>query len=151
MKLIKEYEQFIEESYLTPLFEGVEWNGVEIASARVYGGKNKQTGKANDLTGRIVFIYNDTPYYYKVKAKVTKALITWYNGPIAVESVWKDKNDGKVYVKDNTDKVFLMDTTILNTLTKKVKAKSSSIIISGTGKVKGIEGDYNATLTKVTA
>jgi hypothetical protein len=44
-----------------------------------------------------------------------------------------------------------MDTTILNTLTKKVKAKSSSIIISGTGKVKGIEGDYNATLTKVTA
>jgi hypothetical protein len=151
MRLIKEYEQFIEESYLTPLFEGVEWNGVEIASARAYGGINKNNGKPNDLSGRIVFIYNDTPYYYKVKAKVTKLLVTWYNGPIAVESVWKNKSDGKIYVKDNTDKVFLMDSTVLNTLTKKVKVKASSITISGTGKVKGVEGDYNATLTKVTA
>lgn len=63
--------------------------------------------------------------------------------------VWKSKETGDIYVKDNTDKVFKLDTNILNTLASKVKVKASSIAFSGTGEIKGVEGDYDATLTKV--
>ncbi len=149
MENIKEYQDFVNESLNQPILESVEWKGVEIVPARVHGGKDPKTGKPKDLTGRIVFIYNNTELYYKVKAKVKKLLVTWYDGPIAVESVWKSKETGDIYVKDNTDKVFKLDTNILNTLASKVKAKASSIAFSGTGEIKGVEGDYDATLTKV--
>lgn len=149
MENLKTYSDFINESLDDSLFESVEWKGVEIKSAKTHGGRDPKTGKYKDLTGRIVFIYGSTELFYKVKAKVKKALVTWYDGPIAVEAVWKSKTDGNIYVKDNTDKVFKLDANVLNTLATKVKQKASSIAFQGTGEIKGVEGSYDATLTKV--
>jgi hypothetical protein len=86
--------------------------------------------------------------YYKVKAKVKKFGATWYDGPIGVVSAWQ--NDKKeCWVKDNTDKLFKLDQNTLKLLASKAKAKAQVIALAGTGEVKGVEGTYDATLTKV--
>lgn len=88
--------------------------------------------------------------YYKIKAKVKALLITLYDGPIGVVAAWQD--DKKQYwVKDNTGKLFELNPDTLKILAAKAKAKAKAPLIafSGTGEVKGVEGTYNATLTKV--
>ena len=48
-----------------------------------------------------------------------------------------------------TDKMFKLDPQTLKTLAAKAKAKSPTIELAGTGEIKGVEGSYDATLTKV--
>jgi hypothetical protein len=132
MEHILEYEQFSGES----LNEGqIIYDGVKVNAA-------------GDGTGRVLLTYGPTKLYYKVKAKVQKALITWYDGPIGVVAAWQDDKK-QCWVKDNTDKLFKLDQATLKTLAAKAKAKAPTIDLAGTGEVKGVEGTYNATLTKV--
>jgi hypothetical protein len=132
MEHILEYEQFADESLNEAqiIYDGVKVNA------------------AGDKTGRLLLTYGTTKVYYKIKAKVQKAFITFYDGPIAVEAAWQDDKK-QCWVKDNTDKLFKLDTATLKTLAAKAKAKASTIALAGTGEIKGVEGSYNATLTKV--
>ena len=132
MEYILEYEQFSSE----PLNEAeIIYDGVKLTPA-------------NDNTGRVVLSYGSTKLFYKIKAKVEKAYITWYDGPISVVAAWKN-DKGECWVKDNTGKLFKLDSKTLKTLAEKAKAKAPKIDLAGTGEVKGVEGTYNATLTKV--
>jgi len=132
MEHILEYEQFSGES----LNEAeIIYDGVKITPS-------------NDKTGRIILSYGSTKIFYKIKAKVQKIGITWYDGPISVVAAWKS-NKGECWVKDNTDKLFKLDQNTLKTLASKAKSKAPIIALAGTGEVKGVEGTYNATLTKV--
>ena len=45
--------------------------------------------------------------------------------------------------------MFKLDPQTLKTLAAKAKAKSPTIELAGTGEIKGVEGSYDATLTKV--
>ena len=132
MEHILEYEQFSSESL----------NEAEI----IYDGV--KLTPANDNTGRVVLSYGSTKLFYKIKAKVEKAYITWYDGPISVVAAWKS-DKGECWVKDTTGKLFKLDPQTLKTLAPKAKAKAPKIDLAGTGEVKGVEGTYNATLTKV--
>ena len=132
MEHILEYDQFSEESL----------NEAQI----VYDGV--KVNASGDKTGRILLTYGSTKLFYKINAKVQKAYITWYDGPIAVVAAWKN-DKGEAWVKDNTDKLFKLDQNTLKTLAAKAKAKASTIDLAGTGEIKGVEGSYNATLTKV--
>jgi hypothetical protein len=127
--------------------EYLEFPGESLNEAQiVYDGV--KVNAAGDGTGRVILTYGSTKLYYKVKAKVQKAFITWYDGPIAVVAAWQ--NDKKeCWVKDNTDKLFRLDQDTLKILASKAKAKASTIALAGTGEIKGVEGSYNATLTKV--
>lgn len=132
MEHILEYDQF----YGELLNESeIIYDGVKIAPS-------------GDGTGRLLLTYGATKLFYKVKAKVQKAYITWYDGPIAVVAAWKS-NKGEYWVKDNTDKLFKLDEQTLKTLAAKAKVKAPLIALAGSGEVKGVEGTYNATLTKV--
>lgn len=132
MEHILEYEQFPSES----LNEAeIIYDGVKITPS-------------NDKTGRVILSYGLTKMFYKIKAKVKKIGITWYDGPISVVAAWKSDN-GEYWFKDNTNKLFKLDEQALKTLAEKAKAKASLITLAGTGEVKGVEGTYNATLTKV--
>ena len=132
MEHILEYDQFSGESLNEAqiVYDGVKLNA------------------AGDGTGRVLLTYGSTKLFYKIKAKVQKAFITWYDGPIAVVSAWKN-DKGEAWVKDNTDKLFKLDQNTLKTLAAKAKAKAPTIDLAGTGEIKGVEGSYNATLTKV--
>lgn len=132
MEHILEYDQFSEESL----------NEAQI----VYDGV--KVNASGDKTGRILLTYGSTKLFYKINAKVQKAFITWYDGPIAVVAAWKN-DKGEAWVKDNTDKLFKLDQNTLKTLAAKAKAKAPTIDLAGTGEIKGVEGSYNATLTKV--
>lgn len=132
MEHILEYDQFSGESL----------NEAQI----VYDGV--KVNASGDKTGRILLTYGSTKLFYKIKAKVQKAYITWYDGPISVVAAWKN-DKGEAWVKDNTDKLFKLDQNTLKTLAAKAKTKASTIDLAGTGEVKGVEGSYNATLTKV--
>jgi hypothetical protein len=131
MNHILEYESFestnINETY-------VEYDGVKFTPA-------------NDKTGRVILTYGANKIYYKIKAKVKKLGITFYDGPIGVVAAWKN-DDGESWVKDNTGKLFLLDEPTLKTLAAKAKVKAPVIALNGTGEVGGVEGSYSATLTK---
>jgi hypothetical protein len=131
MEHILEYEQFAGESLNESqiIYDGVKVNA------------------AGDKTGRLLLTYGTTKVYYKIKAKV-KALITLYEGPIGVVAAWQDDKK-QCWVKDNTGKLFKLDTETLKTLAAKAKAKAPLIAFTGTGEVKGVSGTYDATLTKV--
>ena len=132
MEHILEYDQFSGES----LNEGqIVYDGVKVNAA-------------GDGTGRVLLTYGSTKLYYKIKAKVKKLGITFYEGPIAVVAAWQN-DEKECWVKDNTDKLFKLDQQTLKTLAAKAKAKASTITLAGTGEVKGVEGSYDATLTKV--
>lgn len=132
MEHILEYDQFSGES----LNEAqIVYDGVKVSAA-------------GDKTGRILLTYGSAKLFYKISAKVQKAYITWYDGPIAVVAAWKN-DKGEAWVKDNTDKLFKLDQKTLKTLAAKAKAKAPTIDLAGTGEIKGVEGSYNATLTKV--
>jgi hypothetical protein len=88
---------------------------------------------AGDGTGRVVLTYG----------------LVLYDGPIAVVAAWKDEDTKKCWVKDNTGKLFKLEPETLKTLAAKAKAKAPEIAFTGTGEVKGVEGSYDATLTKV--
>ena len=126
-----EYESFSEE----PINEAyVEYGGVRLTPA-------------NDKTGRVILSYGPNKVYYKIKAKVKKIGITFYDGPIAVVAAWKNK-EGESWVKDNTGKLFMLDEPTLKTLAAKAKVKAPTIALNGTGEVGGVEGSYAATLTR---
>ena len=132
MEHILEYEQFPGES----LSEAeIIYDGVKITPA-------------NDKTGRVILSYGLTKIFYKVKAKVQKIGITWYDGPISVVAAWQDDKK-QCWVKDNTGKLFELNPDTLKILATKAKAKAPLIAFTGTGEFKGVEGTYNATLTKV--
>jgi hypothetical protein len=133
MEHILEYEQFSDESL----------NEAQI----VYDGV--KVNAAGDGTGRVVLTYGSTKLYYKIKAKVKKIGLVLYDGPIAVVAAWKDEDTKKCWVKDNTGKLFKLEPETLKTLAAKAKAKAPEIAFTGTGEVKGVEGSYDATLTKV--
>lgn len=134
MEHILEYDQFLGD----PLNEEqIIYNGVKLNAA-------------GDGTGRVLLTYGSTKLYYKIKAKVKKIGIVLYDGPIAVVAAWKDDDTKKCWVKDNTGKLFRLEPETLKTLAAKAKAKASEIAFTGTGEVKGVEGTYDATLTKVT-
>ena len=132
MEHILEYDKFSGES----LNEGyVEYAGVKVTPA-------------GDGTGRVLLTYGASKLYYKIKAKVKKLGITFYDGPIGVVAAWKNEK-GESWVKDNTGKLFLLDQGTLKELAEKAKLKAPKIALSGTGEVAGVEGSYDATLTKV--
>ncbi len=152
MNNIKYYTEFINESLNQSLFEAIDWKGVKIATARTHGGVFKdgpKKGQPKDLTGRLVLMYGGREIYYKLEVDVKKLLVSWYKGPIAVDAIWKSDKDGKVYAKDNTDKVFKLDDSTLNKIAAEAKKSSPTIAFTGTGTIKGVEGTYDATLTKV--
>jgi hypothetical protein len=133
MEHILEYEQLSGES----LNEGqIIYDGVKLNAA-------------GDGTGRVLLTYGTTKLYYKVKAKVKKIGIVLYDGPIAVVAAWSDDDTKKCWVKDNTGKLFKLEPATLKTLAAKAKSKAPEIAFAGTGEVKGVEGSYDATLTKV--
>jgi hypothetical protein len=103
---------------------------------------------AGDGTGRLLLTYGTAKSYYKIKAKVKKLLVVWYDGPIAVVGAWENEQK-ECWVKDNTGKLFKLDKDTLKTIAAKAKSKAPSIELAGTGEIKGVEGTYNATLTKV--
>ena len=133
MEYILEYDQFSGESLNEAqiIYDGVKVNA------------------AGDGTGRVVLTYGATKLYYKIRAKVKKLGIPLYDGPIAVVAAWKNEDTGVCWVKDNTDKMFKLDPQTLKTLAAKAKAKTPTIAFAGTGEIKGVEGSYDATLTKV--
>lgn len=133
MEHILEYEQFSGESLNEAqiIYDGVKVNA------------------SGDGTGRVLLTYGSTKLYYKIKAKVKKLGITFYEGPIGVVAAWKNDETGVCWVKDNTDKMFKLDPQTLKILAAKAKAKASTIALAGTGEIKGVEGTYDATLTKV--
>lgn len=152
MNNIKYYSDFIKESLDQSLFESIDWKGVKIVTARSHGGvftEGPKKGTPKDLTGRLVLIYGGNEIYYKLKVDVKKLGISWYNGPIAVDAIWKSDKDNHIYAKDNTDKVFKLDDSTLNKIAAEAKKRSSVIAFTGTGTIKGVEGTYDATLTKV--
>lgn len=151
MNNIKYYSDFIKESLDQSLFESIDWKGVKIVTARSHGGVFKdgpKKGQPKDLTGRLVLMYGGRETYYKLEVIVKKLLVTWYDGPIAVDTIWKN-DKGEVYAKDNTDKVFKLDVATLNKIAAEAKKNSKTIAFAGTGTIKGLEGTYDATLTKV--
>lgn len=151
MNNIKYYSDFIKESLDQSLFESIDWKGVKIVTARSHGGVFKdgpKKGQPKDLTGRLVLMYGGRETYYKLEVIVKKLLVTWYDGPIAVDAIWKN-DKGEVYAKDNTDKVFKLDVATLNKIAAEAKKASPTIAFTGTGTIKGLEGTYDATLTKV--
>jgi len=131
MDHILEYDQYSEESINEA---HVEYEGVKLTPA-------------NDKTGRVILSYGANKVYYKVKAKVKKLGITFYDGPIGVVAAWKN-SEGESWVKDNTGKLFMLDEPTLKTLAAKAKVKAPTIALNGTGEVSGVEGSYAATLTK---
>jgi hypothetical protein len=112
----------------------VEYGGVRITPA-------------SDGTGRVILSYETNKIYYKIKAKVKKIGITFYDGPIAVAAAWKNKK-GESWIKDNTGKLFMLDLETLKMLASKAKTNQQTIAFTGTGEINGVSGDYTATLTK---
>ena len=118
-----------------PINEGFDYAGVKVSV--------NKNGK-----GHLNLEYNGNVTEYKVEVDVTKAYISWYKGPIAVEAAWKD-GSGTYWFKDNTDKVFKADKATLDKMAKAAKSKSPKVLIAGTGSIKGVNGDYTGSLTKV--
>lgn len=118
-----------------PINEGFDYAGVKVSV--------NKNGK-----GHLNLEYNGNVTEYKVEVDVTKAYISWYKGPIAVEAAWKDES-GAYWFKDNTDKVFKANKETLDKMAKAAKSKSTKVLIAGTGSIKGVNGDYTGSLTKV--
>ena len=91
--------------------------------------------------------YNGVKTKYTINVVVTKLGINIYKGKIGVVAFWKSPNG--YYAKDNTDKVFKIPTTELQKMVNAAKTNAKQVNISGTGEVAGVEGSFNATLTKV--
>jgi hypothetical protein len=79
---------------------------------------------------------------------VTKLGFSVYKGGIGVVAIWKDSK-GMVWAKDNTDKLFKLDQNQINKMVQAAKTKASQFTLAGVGEIKGVEGDYSATLTKI--
>ena len=132
MKIVK---RVINESEKQVLKEGIEYGGVQIAPT------NTQYG------GPVMITYNGVKTKYTINVVVTKLGINIYKGKIGVVAFWKSPNG--YYAKDNTDKVFKIPTTELQKMVNAAKTNAKQVNISGTGEVAGVEGSFNATLTKV--
>jgi hypothetical protein len=124
----------IEESK-KPLMEQVVINNVKISPT------NSSSG------GPLSLEYNGVKTNYKVKVNVVKLGFSVYSGPIGVVSIWKKDSD--VWAKDNTGKLFKLDQSQINKMVQAAKTKVNQFTLAGVGEIKGIEGDYSATLTKI--
>jgi|LakMenEpi03Aug12_release.lakeMendotaPanAssembly.Ray.scaffolds.fasta_scaffold196443_2 hypothetical protein len=108
-----------------------------------YGMKIKPS---NDGRGHLILTLGKTQMDYKVNVDVKKLGFSVYKGPISVVALWKN-NEGKFWAKDNTGKMFKLDSTQLKSMYDAIKSKSKQINFSGEGEVAGVSGTYDATLT----
>ena len=99
--------------------------------------------------GPVSLEYNGITTKYTINVKVSKLGITLYHGKIGVVSIWKDKTTNGILAKDNTGKLFKLEKAQIDKMIKAAKSNDKSFTIAGVGEVKGISGDYNATLTKI--
>lgn len=133
--LVRIVKRVINESNKSLITEDIEYSGVKISVS------NKEYG------GPVVLTYKGKSIKYTINAKVTKLYVTLYQGPIAVVALWKDPKKG-YFAKDNTDKVFQLPTSELQKMADAVKNHAKKINIAGTGEIKGVSGDFVATLTQ---
>jgi len=137
--LVRIVKRVINESDRNLLTENIEYGGVKMAPLNPTNG------------GPIVLTYKGKSMRYTISVVVTKnvfgAKMTAYQGKIAVVSMWKEPNKG-YFVKDNTDKVFQIPLDELGKMANAAKNNDKKVYIAGTGSIKGIEGDFKATLTQ---
>ena len=109
---------------------------------------NVKISPTNSIHGGPVSLeYNGVKTKYSVDVKVSKLGFTLYNGKIGVVAIWKKDSD--IWAKDNTGKLFKLDQKQINKMVKAAKSNDHTFTIAGVGEVKGISGDYNATLTRI--
>jgi hypothetical protein len=128
-------KRVIEESK-KPLMEQVVVNNVKISPTNTSSG------------GPLSLEYNGVKTKYKVAVNVTKLGFSVYKGGIGVVAIWKDSK-GMIWAKDNTDKLFKLDQNQINKMVQAAKTKANQFTLAGVGEIKGVEGDYSATLTKI--
>jgi hypothetical protein len=137
--LVNIVKRVVTESKKTILTESIDYSGVKMS---VF---NKEYG------GPVVLTYKGKSMKYSVNVIVKKSIlgkeIVAYKGPISVVALWKDPAKG-FFAKDNTDKVFKLPSTELQKMADAAKSNNKKIDIAGTGEIKGIEGDFIATLTQ---
>ena len=133
-ELTKIIKRVIDESK-KPLMEDVVINDVKISPT------NSSSG------GPLSLEYKGVTSKYRINVNVKKLGFSVYNGPIGIVSIWKKGSE--VWAKDNTDKLFKLDQNQINKMIQAAKTKSKEFTLAGVGEIKGIEGDYNATLTKI--
>ena len=97
--------------------------------------------------GPLYLEYKGVKTKYKINVTVKKLGITVYSGPIGVVSIWKNGND--VWAKDNTGKLFKLGQLQLILMSQAAKTNANQFTLAGVGQIKGISGDYDATLTKI--
>jgi hypothetical protein len=124
----------IEESK-KPLMEQVVVNNVKISPTNTSSG------------GPLSLEYNGVKTNYKVNVNVVKLGFSVYSGPVGVVAIWKKGSD--VWAKDNTGKLFKLDQNQIDKMVQAAKTKVNKFTLAGVGEIKGIEGDYSATLTKI--
>lgn len=115
--------------------QGIVYGGVKITTVNPSGGPVYLTYKGNKLK-------------YTIKVSVKKLFVELYNGPIAVVSLWTEPGVG-YFVEDNTGKKFKLETSELQKMVDAAKNNEKRIYFAGKGEIGGIEGDYNATMTKI--
>jgi hypothetical protein len=109
---------------------------------------NVKISPTNSIHGGPVSLeYNGVKTKYSVSVKVSKFGVTIYDGKIGVIAIWKKGSD--IWAKDNTNKLFKLDQKQINKMVKAAKSNDPTFTIAGVGEVKGISGDYNATLTRI--
>ncbi len=118
-----------------PLQEQVVIDNVKISPTNTTNG------------GPVSLEYNGVKINYKISVEVTKLGFTVYKGPIGVVAIWKKGSE--VWAKDNTGKLFNLDQNQINKMVKAAKTNDKIFTIAGVGEIKGISGNYNATLTRI--
>lgn len=114
---------------------GIVYGGVKISTVTPSGGPVYLTYKGKKLK-------------YTIKVSVKKLFVELYNGPIAVVSLWTEPGVG-YFVEDNTGKKFKLETSELEKMVEAAKNSEKRIYFAGKGEIGGIEGEYNATMTKI--
>lgn len=82
---------------------------------------------SNNGKGHLIFKSKDKKETYKVMVDTM-----FYDGPVSVKSIWKDKN-GVIKVLDNTGKKFSVDKTNIMDLIKQFNTNKSKLIASSSG------------------
>jgi hypothetical protein len=134
--LVRIVKRVINESKKNPHpNKGIVYDGVKISTVSPSGGPVYLTYKGKKLK-------------YTIKVSVKKLFVELYNGPIAVVSLWTEPGVG-YFVEDNTGKKFKLETSELQKMVNAAKNNDKEIYFAGTGEIGGIEGNYNATMTKI--
>jgi hypothetical protein len=96
------------------LKESISYNGVSITPS-------------NNGKGHLIFKSKDKEETYKIMVDTL-----FYEGPISVKSIWKDKN-GNIKVLDNTKKTFSIEKTNILDLIKQFNDNKSELTASSSG------------------